>query len=121
PRPLRREIIVVPTGARRAKRRDLFSTTGSLPVERRSLGCARDDEAIDSPSAQPPRQLDDAGAEDRQLVVLLVGFLLDRDQVPAVLDVFARHLALDEQDVARRIVAADLARRVAQETVVAHP
>ena len=48
-------------------------------------------------------------------------FLLDRDQVAAVLDVLLRHLALDEQDVARRIVAADLAGRVAQGAVVAHP
>src|SRR3954463_1808228 len=66
-------------------------------------------------------QFDDAGSEDRHFVVLVVGFLLDLDQMPPALDEFALHLALDEQHVAFRIVPADLAGRTAQEAVIAHP
>src|SRR5882757_4389782 len=73
------------------------------------------------PPASATREFDDPRSQHRQLVVLVACFLLDLDQVPPVLDVLARHLALDEQDIARRIVAADLAGGVAQEAVVAHP
>src|SRR5215204_1182371 len=41
--------------------------------------------------------------------------------MPAVLDVFALHRAVDEQDVALGIVAADLGGGAAQEALVAHP
>ena len=93
---------------------DTKAAGSGAPRERSEAGMAA---AISRGSAAPrsPR------AQHRQLVVLVARLLLDLDQVTAVLDVLARHLALDEQDVARRIVAADLAGGVAQEAVVAHP
>src|SRR5258708_10486026 len=85
------------------------------PRERSEAGMA------EPPASATTRQFHDPRSQHRQLVVLVACFLLDLDQVPPVLDVLARHLALDEQDIARRIVAADLAGGVAQEAVVAHP
>jgi len=41
-------------------------------------------------------QFHDAASEDRQLVILVTGFLLDLDQVPSAFDVFALHLTLDK-------------------------
>src|SRR6516225_47098 len=66
-------------------------------------------------------KLDSARAEYRELIVLVVGFLLDLDEMFAVLDELPPDPALDEQHVACRIVSADLATRLAQEAVVADP
>src|SRR5258707_2533721 len=65
-------------------------------------------------------QFHDAGSEDRHFIVLVVGFLLDLDQMTPALDELAFHLALDEQHIAFRIVPADLASRTAQEAIIAH-
>src|SRR4029077_10991329 len=59
--------------------------------------------------SRPGRQLDDAGAEHRQLAVLVARFLLDVDEVLAVLDPLARYRADDRQHVARRVMPPDLA------------
>src|SRR5262252_363281 len=72
-------------------------------------------------ASRATRQLHHAAAQHRELVVLVARLLLDLDQVMALLDVLARHLAVDEQQIAGRIVPADLAGGPAQEAVVAHP
>src|SRR5258708_39598607 len=66
-------------------------------------------------------QFHDAGSEDRHFIVLVVGFLLDLDQMTPALDELAFHLALDEQHIAFGIMPADLAGRTTQEAIIAHP
>jgi len=46
----------------------------------------------------------DAGAEDRQFVVLVRASCSSLDQMTATLDELALHLALDEQDITFRIM-----------------
>src|SRR5262245_52297300 len=66
-------------------------------------------------------ELDDAASDDGELAVLIARLLLDLDEVPPALDALADDGALDTQDVALGIVAANLAVRPAEDPVVAHP
>src|SRR5947207_1251740 len=67
------------------------------------------------------RQLHEAAADHGQLAVLVARFLLDLDEVAAVLHELPDDGAVDPQRVAFGIVAADLAVRTTQDAVVAHP
>src|SRR6266702_3957275 len=74
-----------------------------------------------SASTRAAGQLDDGGSVRRLLIAMRNGSLADFHEMPAVLDEFAADDTVDDQSVAVRIVAADLALALAQEAIIAHP
>src|SRR5690348_9304013 len=66
-------------------------------------------------ASAPRRQLDDGGAGRRGLVAMRESLLADLDQMLAVLDELAGDAAVNDDHVAVRIVAADLAAGLPKE------
>src|ERR1700730_16087577 len=74
-----------------------------------------------SGASHPLRKLDDAGADDGKLVVLVAGLLLDFDKMTPVFDKLAGYTTVDKQRVSFGIVTPDLARGATQHPLIAHP